>query len=177
MRVAVYGGSFDPPHVGHALVAAWLRWTGRADEVWLLPAFDHAFGKEMAPFEARVAWCEALAGAVGPWVKVCPVESELPTPSYTIATLRALRERHPGRRFRLVIGADNLESLPKWKDWAAIAAEFAPIVVGRQGHPEPAEATITFPEVSSTEIRRRLAAGEPVDHLVPAAVLARMERS
>jgi nicotinate-nucleotide adenylyltransferase len=70
-----------------------------------------------------------------------------------------------------VLGADNLDALPKWKDWHKIEAEYAPIVVGRDGYPNPPDAVV-FPGISSTEIRRRLAAGEPVDHLVPAAVLA-----
>jgi nicotinate-nucleotide adenylyltransferase len=171
VRVAIYGGSFNPPHVGHALVAAWLRWADRADAVWLLPTWSHAFGKALAPFPARVAWCESLAGAVGPWVSVSTIEAELPAPSYTIDTLRAFAARHPEHRFRLVIGADNLDVLDKWRDWDAIAAGFDPIVVGRAGWPAP-EGAVVFPEVSSTEIRARLAAGQPVDHLVPAAVLA-----
>lgn len=173
MRVAVYGGSFNPPHVGHAMVASWLLWTARADEVWLLPAFDHPFQKDLAPWEARLALCEALAGELGPRVRVCDVESRLPVPSFTLHTLRHLRGAHPGAALRLVVGADNLPDLPKWKGWDDIAAEFDPIVVGRQGWPVP-EGTVAFPEVSSTEVRRRVAAGEPVDHLVPAGVLAAM---
>src|SRR5688500_13322137 len=103
MRVAIYGGSFNPPHVGHAMVAGWLRWTDLADEVWLLPAFAHPFDKELAPFDRRVAWCAALAEAVGPWVRVEPIESTLPPPSYTVDTLSALRDLHPGRQLRLVV--------------------------------------------------------------------------
>ncbi len=173
MRVAVFGGAFDPPHMGHAMVAGWLRWADRADEVWLVPSSAHPFGKESRPHAERVGWCEALAAEVGPWVRVCGIESELGTPSYTLHTLRELARRHPTHRFQLVIGADNLAVRDKWMGWAAIASEFAPIVVGRAGYPEPPDAPV-FPGVSSTEIRARLAAGEPVDHLVPAAVLARM---
>lgn len=173
MRVAVYGGSFNPPHVGHAMVAGWLLWTGRADEVWLLPAFDHPFQKDLARWEARLALCEALAAELGPRVRVCDVESRLPVPSYTLDTLRHLRDAHPEVALRLVLGADNLPDLPRWKRWDRIAAEFDPIVVGRQGWPVP-EGTVAFPEVSSTEIRRRIAEGEPVDHLVPARVLRAM---
>lgn len=170
MRVAVYGGSFDPVHVGHAMVAAWLRWTDAADEVWFVPVRAHPFAKRSAPFPTRVAWCRAVA-ALLPGTRVDEVEAGLPTPSYTIDTLRHLAARHPERTFRLVVGADVLPDTPKWRAWDAIVAEFPPIVVGRAGYPTPPGA-VAFPEVSSTEIRRRAAAGEPLDALVPAVIRA-----
>ena len=170
MRVGVYGGSFNPPHVGHAMVAAWLLWTRRVDEVWLVPAFRHAFDKPLAPFERRVAACEALAGCVGPGVRVSTVEASLPTPSYTVATLRALAAANPGARLRLVVGADVLPQLPMWREPRAILEEFPPIAVGRLGFPPVPDAPL-FPDVSSTDVRERLARGLPVEHLVPAVVL------
>ncbi len=173
MDIAVYGGSFNPPHIGHALVASWLHWTARADEVWLLPTYNHAFGKQMAPWSQRVLWCEALAESLGPAVRVCTIESELPTPSYSIDTLNALAKRHPEHRFRLVIGSDNLLVLDKWKAWDEIAASYAPIVVGRAGYPSP-EGAVVFPEISSTRIRGMLAAGEDVSPWVPSVVLEQM---
>ncbi len=57
--VAIYGGSFDPPHFGHAMVIAWLLWSGTASEVWLVPTFQHAFDKPLAPFELRAGLCAA----------------------------------------------------------------------------------------------------------------------
>jgi len=173
MRVGVYGGGFNPPHVGHALVAAWLRWTDLVDEVWLVPVAHHAFGKQMAPFEQRIRWCAALAETVGDWVKVCDVEGALPVPNYTLNTLDELHRRHGSHQFRLVIGADNHSLSHKWHRWAEIQRRFNPIVVGRQGYTRPEEG-ITFPEVSSTDIRARMAQGLSVDHLVPAGVLALM---
>lgn len=170
MRIAIYGGSFNPPHMGHALVAAWLQWTDKADQVWLLPTYEHAFGKDLAPWAKRLAWCRAFANDVG-GVEVCTIERDLPTPSYTIDTLRALASRHAEHTFRLVIGSDNLAVLDKWKAWEAIERDFAPIVVGRTGYPCPPGAMV-FPEVSSTDVRDRLARGDAVDHLVPASVLA-----
>ncbi|MBN2798016.1 MAG: nicotinate-nicotinamide nucleotide adenylyltransferase [Deltaproteobacteria bacterium] len=174
MRVAVYGGSFNPPHVGHAMVAAWLSWADQVDEVWLTPTFSHAFGKELAPFADRVAMCEALAAAVGPWVRVCPIEAALPSPSYTIDTLEALSLRHPEHLFRLVVGADVLPQTAKWRAWARIEAGYRPIAVGRVGYPEVPDAP-SFPGVSSTEARDRMRAGLPVGHLLPAGV-ARIAR-
>jgi nicotinate-nucleotide adenylyltransferase len=124
MRIAVYGGSFNPPHVGHAMVAAWLRWTDRVDEVWLLPAYAHPFDKELAPFERRVSMCRALAVSVGPWVRVEPIERDLPVPSYTVDTLEVLAARHREKNLRLVVGSDVLSSTSQWKDWDRILRLF-----------------------------------------------------
>lgn len=175
MRVAVFGGSFNPPHVGHGMVAAWLRWVDRADEVRLVPSFAHPFERPMAPFDARVAACRELAALVGPWVSVDPVEASLPRPSYTIRVLEALRAREPGNSFFLVVGADILAQAAAWKDWPRIEAEFAPLVVGRGA--QEVQGSPTFPPISSTEIRRRLEAGEPVEPLVPRPVLDAWRRA
>lgn len=169
MVVGVYGGSFNPPHVGHAMVAAWLGWTARVDEVWLVPTWQHAFEKKLAPWDARVAACEALAAAVGPHVRVSTIEAALPSPSYTVQTLDALAAAHPEHRFRLVVGSDVLVQ-PAWKDWPRIEAHYAPILVGRGGY-APIPGSPSFPEVSSSEIRERLERGEDVGHLVMRGVL------
>jgi nicotinate-nucleotide adenylyltransferase len=169
VRVAIYGGSFNPPHIGHALVAAWIRWTDQADAVWLLPAFQHAFDKPLAPWPLRLALTQALADTLGPWARVEPIEADLPVPSFTIHTLETLAARHPTCSFSLVIGADVLGQLSQWKDVTRLRQRFPLIVVGRQGHP-PVEGAPSFPDISSTEIRARLASGQPVGHLVPAAV-------
>lgn len=169
MQIAVYGGSFNPPHVAHAMVASWLLWTGLVDEVWLVPVFRHAFegwhNKSLASFEDRLVWCRAMAEDVGPRVRVSDVERHLAVPSYTIETLRALESAHPEHTFRLVVGADALPTLPKWRAWAEIEASFSPIIVGRAGYPE-VPGSLSFPALSSTEIRRRLEEGLSVEHLV-----------
>lgn len=180
MRVAVYGGSFNPPHVGHAMVASWLLWTDRADAVWLVPVYRHAFegrhGKQLAPFLERMAWCRAFAADVGPAVAVCGIEAELPTPSYTIDTLGHLAAAHPEHSFRLVVGADVLEQRHAWKGWDRIEREFDPVVVGRQGYPAPRDRpSVDFPGVSSSDIRARLASGQPIRHLVTRRVAALLE--
>ncbi len=174
--IAVYGGSFNPPHVGHALVAAWALWTGQADAVWLVPTFRHAFDKALAPFDERLALCRALADDVSGAVEVLDLERTLPVPSFTIDTLRLLQTRHPGHRFRLLVGADILEQTDAWNSWADIVRLFPPIVVGRVGWP-PVPGAPTFPGVSSTELRARLASGEAVDGLVTQGVAERLPGS
>jgi nicotinate-nucleotide adenylyltransferase len=173
MRVAVFGGSFDPPHVGHAMVAAWLLWTDRVERVALVPVAAHPFGKRGAPFDRRLEWCRALASVLGPAVEVSDVERGLPAPSYTIQTLEALAGTCPERTFQLVVGADILGDVHRWRRWDDIETRFSPILVGRAGHPSPGGGP-TFPAVSSTEVRLRLRAGESVADLVPAAVLRRI---
>lgn len=179
MRVAIYGGSFNPPHVAHAMVAAWLRWTDQADAVWLVPVFRHAFegshDKVLAPFDRRCAWCEALCAELGAGFEVCRVEAELPVPSYSVDTLTALAARHPGHRFRLVVGADVLPQTDQWKEWGRIERDFSPIVVGRAGYPAAGLDTVSFPAVSSTDIRARLAQGRSVRDWVPAGVARLLE--
>jgi nicotinate-nucleotide adenylyltransferase len=170
VRVAVFGGSFNPPHVGHAMVTQWLLSTNMVDEVWLLPTVSHALGKSLPPFAERVTWCQALAASMDTRVQVNEIEMTLSRPSFSINTLRALQERHPDATFRLVVGSDILDETDLWHEWDAIVAEFSPIIVGRAGY--PVDGTVLyFPEVSSSDIRARVADGRSVTDLVPHAVL------
>lgn len=170
MRIAVYGGSFDPPHVGHLMVSGWLRWTDQVDEVWLVVSHGHPFGKDSAPFADRVAWCR-LAVAELPGVEVSDVEDRLPRPNYTIDTLEALASAHPEHRFRFVLGTDALATVDRWHRWPDVAKRFRPIVVARAGHPAPGPVVgPVFPEVSSTDVRDLARRGAPIDTLVPRRV-------
>lgn len=166
--VGVLGGSFDPPHVAHVLVAAWALSVTEVSRVLVVPALRHPFGKPLRPFEHRVRMCE-LAFADIARATVSPIEAEIGGAGYTIDLLEELTRRDPRARFRLVIGSDLVAELPTWRDAARLVALAPPLVVGRAGHDAH---EVTLPDVSSTEIRRRLAAGEPVDALVPRAVLA-----
>jgi nicotinate-nucleotide adenylyltransferase len=175
--IAVYGGSFDPPHVAHVLVACWARSSGDVDRVIVVPTWRHAFEKRSAPYEDRVTMCEmAMAPLEG--VEVSRIEREIQE-SRTLHVLEALQEAEPEARLRLVIGTDILPSTPKWHRWDAVAALAPPLLVGRRGYPAD-EATLaahglhepplTMPELSSTEMRRRLGSGESVEGRVPPAV-------
>lgn len=168
-RVALLGGSFNPPHVAHQMIALWLHSTDRADEVWLMPCDQHPFGKELAPFEHRVAMCE-LACADLQGARVSRVEQQLGGESRTLETIQHLIGAHPGHEFSLVIGADILAERDKWHRFDVIERLVRIHVIGRAGH-DPVAGVPQLPDVSSTEVRRRLAAGEDVGALVPAAVL------
>ncbi len=172
MEVALLGGSFNPPHVGHLVAAHFVRATRPIDELWLLPAFRHPFGKELAPFEHRVRMCQALCADASGWLKVSEVERDVPGEGRTVDTLELLTARHPGHRFTLVIGSDILRDLPKWKAFDRIRELAQVLVLQRAGYPAQEAFGPPLVEVSSSEIRSALARGEQPEALVPRAVLA-----
>jgi|SRR6478672_13458886 len=169
MRVALFGGSFNPPHVAHQMVALYVLETAPVDEVWLVPAYEHAFGKPLAPFAERLAMCELAAAALAPRVRVSPVEGDIGGRSLTLRTVQRLRELHPEHTFSLVIGSDLQGDVSNWYGADELVRSVPFIVVNRPGG-QPT-AGITMPDVSSTAVRAALAAGKAVDELVPRAVL------
>ena len=172
--VALFGGSFDPPHVGHVLAVAWALSTREVSSVLVVPAFDHAFDKALTPFPHRLRMVE-LAFADLRRVEIRDLEARLGGASYTVRTLSHLRAERPDVEWRLMIGSDLVDELPRWREGHRIPTLARPLVVGRGGHESGGE-QIVMPDVSSTEVRRRLRAGEPVDHLVPRAVVHYVER-
>jgi nicotinate-nucleotide adenylyltransferase len=168
-RVALFGGSFNPPHVAHQLVALYVLETQPVDEIWFTPAYSHVFGKELAPYADRAAMCELAVRPLGARARVCRAEEELAQlpgfqGSRTLDLIEHLIARHPGASFRLVVGTDILGETAKWHRWDEVVAAAPPIVVGRTGHPVPPGTTVTgvtMPEICSTEIRAALAALSP----------------
>lgn len=182
-HIALFGGSFNPPHVAHQMVCLLVLETCPVDAVWMVPTYRHAFAKELIDFEDRCRMCELAARALGERVAVSRIEADLDAPvSRTLDTLELLRRRHADARFRLVIGADILRETGKWYRWNEVVALAPPIVVGRTGYglqpdrDRAPEAEILYldldlPRVSSTEVRERLSRGQNVTPLVPRVVL------
>ncbi|MFT3708259.1 MAG: nicotinate (nicotinamide) nucleotide adenylyltransferase [Archangium sp.] len=170
-EIALLGGSFNPPHVGHLMAALYVRATLGCDEVWLVPAFNHPFGKPLAPFVDRVAMCEAMASEVGSWLTVCQAEAEVGGEGRTIELLEWLLPKHPGTKFRWIIGSDILADLPKWKAWDRIQQLVQVTVLHRAGYPAADALGPPMAEVSSSEIRRLFDAGKSPGELVPKKVL------
>jgi nicotinate-nucleotide adenylyltransferase len=170
MKVAVFGGSFNPPHVAHALAALLVLSTEDVDRVLVVPAYQHPFGKPLAPFADRAAMCDLAMGWI-PGVEVSRVEESLGGESRTLRTLEHLASVHPDWHLRLVVGADILADAPRWFGFDAIAKLAPPIVLARAGMPSP-EGT-RLPQVSSTEVRAKIAAGawEELASMVPKRVL------
>jgi nicotinate-nucleotide adenylyltransferase len=170
MYVAVFGGSFNPPHLAHQLAMTCVLSTARVDELWMVPTFKHPFDKQLAPFADRVRMCE-LAAAPFSRVRVSRVEEELGGESYTLRTMKALAAAHSEHRFALVIGADLVAERERWHGWSELKELVTFLVVGRQGTPSNgANGGVELPAISSTMVRQRLARGEPIDTLVAAKV-------
>jgi len=173
-EIALLGGSFNPPHVGHVMAAWYLLATEPVAEVWLLPSYRHPFGKPLAPFDDRVEMCRlAVASIRG--AHVCAAEAELaddPLVGRTSRTLEHLIAKHPAFRFALAVGTDILPETGSWYRWDRVQELARILVVGRQGHPDGAAGRPLLPEISSTGIRERLARGEDVSPLVPRRVVA-----
>jgi len=170
--VAVFGGSFNPPHISHVLAATLVLATEAVDRLLVVPTFQHPFHKALATFDDRVRMCELALGWL-PRVEVSRVEEELGGESRTLRTLEHLAERHPEWKLRFVMGADILVESHKWFGFDRIIELAPPIVLGRAGVVHRDAPASVLPEVSSTDVRSRLAAGEydALRRLVPRAVL------
>jgi nicotinate-nucleotide adenylyltransferase len=175
-HIALLGGSFNPPHVGHLMAALYVRATQAVDEVWLVPAFNHPFGKPLAPFEDRVAMCEAMAADVGGWLRVSRAEAAVGGEGRTVELLEWLLPRTPGVSFSWIIGSDILADLPKWKAWDRVQALSTVMVLHRAGYPSPEALGPPMAQVSSSEVRACFDRGEPPVGLVPRAVLEVISR-
>ena len=190
MRIGVFGGTFDPVHVGHLILAEQAREQGRLDEVWFVPAPrpPQKEGQSVTRFEARAEML-ALAVAGNPSFRVDELEKERHGPSYTVETLAELRRRHPAHTFFLLIGSDALADLPTWRDPAGILAQAGLLVMARPSSPvvgaaelrrrlglgpdEPLSLELMETpqiDIASRDLRRRLAEGRSVRYMVPRAV-------
>lgn len=168
MRVAFFGGSFNPPHIAHQLVALFVLETSGVDELWFVPCFRHPFEKALAPYDHRIRMCELAAASLGSRVKVSEIEGSLGNESRTLLTIKALQSAYPQHQFHLVVGTDIKHEIPLWYGAKELVAQVPLIVVGRGGYEQ--EEAIQMPRVSSTEVRARLAVGKPVSGLLSSAV-------
>jgi nicotinate-nucleotide adenylyltransferase len=170
--LAIFGGSFNPPHVAHQMACLYVLETQPVDHLVCVPAFRHPFDKALAPFADRVAMCRLLVAPLGGRASVSTLEEELDD-GRTFVLLEALHAREPDATLRLVIGADILRERDKWWRWADIERLAAPIVLGRRGFPGPEG--VELPAISSTDIRDRLARGAGVEGLVPRSIIHYLE--
>lgn len=137
MVVGLFGGSFNPPHEGHVLVADIALRRLKLDQLWWMvtPGNPLKPRHDLAPLGSRIAACEQMAR--DPRIKVTAFEQALGV-SYTARTLAIVKKRNPGIRFVWVMGADNLQNFHRWQNWQAIASTFPIAVIDRPG------ATLSF---------------------------------
>jgi nicotinate-nucleotide adenylyltransferase len=181
MRLGVLGGTFNPVHFGHLLVADDARRRLRLDRVFLVPAFRPPHKRAaVAPYADRLAMLR-LARRGWDGLAVLPLEESRPGPSYTVATLRDLRDRFPRARRWLLVGADQYRTMATWHEPARLTEHSAIAVLTRPGIPAPGRfpghdrRRVRFVDVipvglSGSLVRSRLASGRSVRYMLPAAV-------
>ena len=190
MRIGVFGGTFDPVHYGHLILAEQCREQGRLDEVWFIPAprppqkAVHAITR----FEQRVEML-ALALAGNPAFRIDELEKERKGPSYTVDTLAELKRRQPAHELFLLIGADTLIDLPHWYEPQRVVQLASLLVMRRPNNEvlriEELRGRLQLPEgaplhtevvetplidIASRDLRRRAAAGRSLRYFLPRAV-------
>ena len=173
VRVGIYGGSFNPPHVAHVLAAAYVLSCRELDHLLVIPTFQHPFSKSLASFADRIAMCR-LAFRDLARVQISSLEEELGGESRTVRTLEHLHASHPEWQMRLVVGADVVHELDRWWNPERVKQLAPPMVLGRLGIAPPPgyeDAPCVLPEVSSTAIRAAFARGESPTDLVPSPVI------
>lgn len=175
MRLGIFGGSFNPIHHGHLLLATWAAEAARLDRVLFIPTGSTPLKDpaDLAPARSRWAMVQ-LAIRDNPLFEASDVEARRPGPSYTVDTLRGLRR--PGVRLHLMLGADALRLLPHWKESEAVKRMVRFLILKRPGHRLrtglPKQLIVACPQVdvSGTEIRDRVRKGRPIRYFVPEAV-------
>jgi nicotinate-nucleotide adenylyltransferase len=184
-RIGVFGGTFDPPHVGHLVLAVNVRHALALDRVLLVVANDpwQKMGRAVTPAADRLAMVEAAVGDVD-GLEASAIEIERGGVSFTADTLGAVREEDPERDLVLVLGSDAAAGLPSWErvDEVRRLASIAVVVRpgAEEGRPPPGWdwQVVEVPrlEVSSTDLRARVKDGRPLDYLLTPAVIDSIRR-
>jgi nicotinate-nucleotide adenylyltransferase len=177
MTIGLFGGSFDPIHHGHLLVAQAVTESLGLEELRFVPAREQPFkiGRHSAPAETR-ARMVALAIAGEPRFTIERIELERAGPSYTVDTVRALRELEPDREFAVLVGADAARDLEKWHEVETLAELASFVIFRRPGAPVPSLpwrvrlVQVPAVDISATAIRQRVASGRSIRYWVPDAV-------
>ena len=179
MKIGIYGGSFNPIHFGHTGLAQWVVNNTDLDEVWLMVSPNNPLkdASILADEQERLAAAKEAIGdgrlASGKRIIVSDFEFTLPRPNYTANTLRELQKQYPQHEFTLIIGEDNLEIFPKWREYTYLLENFRILVYPRKGSGKSVEqmmqelgtahikevqllANAPYFEISSTELRKNL---------------------
>jgi nicotinate-nucleotide adenylyltransferase len=190
MRLGIFGGTFDPVHYGHLILAESCREQCRLDQVWLMPAAapPHKLARPLTSARQRMEMLELAVGGHEA-IRASALEIERGGVSFTVDTLGQIRQEQPDASIFLLMGADTLLDLPNWRDPAGILQLSIPVVVRRCGaealdlsvlapfaSPERIDAVrahqVEMPliDLSSTDIRNRVASGRSIRFLTPRAV-------
>lgn len=155
MKIAILGGSFDPPHIGHFLVAKQVLIDYPIDQVWLIPCFLHAFSKKLTIVDHRLNMTRLIKTKN---IKVSTYEIEKGGVSLSIETLKGLSKLYPQHKFSWIIGSDQVKDFTKWEGWQDLINIYGLIIAKR------------IPNISSTLIRNNIKQGKSISKLVPKKV-------
>lgn len=179
MKVGLFFGSFNPIHVGHQVIAGYMAGFTGLDQVWLVvsPHNPHKKREDLIRAYDRLEMAR-LAVEDTTELQVSDIEFGLPRPSYTIDTLTYLGERYPQHEFSLILGSDNLYSLPRWKNHEILLRDYRLLIYPRPGfrdsgledHPSVQMTEAPLMEISSTFIRKGIAEGKNMQLFVPGKV-------
>ncbi len=180
LRIGLFGGTFDPPHVGHLVTAVNVLHALDLDRVVLMVAnvpWQKQGLRRITPSEDRLAMVEAAVRGV-PGLVAGRTEIDRGGPSYTADTLQTLAEEYPGAEFFTIVGDDAAAGLPTWERFEDVLSRSRIVVVDRPGAPvvlpegiEWNRVEVPRLEVSSTDLRSRFVDGRPLDYLVTQPVL------
>lgn len=188
-KIGLFFGSFNPIHIGHLILANYILENSDMDELWFVVSPQNPFKdkKSLLTDHNRLDMVQ-LAVKNYPKMRASNVEFSLPKPSYTIDTLTYLKEKYPNYSFALIMGEDNLDSLPKWKNSEKLMSEYQIIVYPRtfEGEKKDSEylqheniSMVNAPiiELSATEIRNMIKEGKNVRPMLPPEVFEYLDGS
>ncbi len=176
--IGVFGGSYNPVHIGHMMLASYLVQWDYVDKIWLTLSPQNPL-KDPKGLIADLKRLDMLNLAIKDSVNIdiCDLELTMPTPSYTINTLDLLASRYPSKQFKLVIGSDNWAIFDRWKDSQRILDNYGVIVYPRPGYPSPTSNVdgmefVNAPaiDISSTFIRKSIEQGKDMRYFLPQGV-------
>jgi nicotinate-nucleotide adenylyltransferase len=183
-RIGLFFGSFNPVHVGHLIIASQVVEQTDRDEVWFVVSPQNPFKRKASLLDQRQR-LHLVRLAIGDddRLRASDVEFGLPVPSYTVDTLAHLGERHPAHDFALIMGSDNLQSLPKWKNAPVLLDRYRMLVYPRPGfdggalreHPAVRWLDLPLLQISATLVRRAIAEGRSTRYLLPDPVYRYVE--
>lgn len=175
-RIGILGGTFDPPHIGHFIIADEVKYQLNLDEIWFIPTNEPPHKKNaMMNNHHRLNMLKAVTEKIN-YFKVNTIEFNRTGKSYTIDTVNTLKEIYPDVNFYFIIGADMVEYLPHWKDIEKLEKKIQFVGVNRSGFKldtkySVIEVKVPSIEISSTDVKHRMSKGLPVQFFLPKEVL------
>lgn len=167
-NIALFGGSFNPPHIGHQMMLLYLAHSYQFDAIWVYPVFHHPFAKEqtLIPFQHRLEMSKIAFEKIAPHIVISSIEKQYQT-TRTFDLLTKLSDHHLDTHFTLILGEDQFPVRHKWYQFEKIEKMVDMIYLGRTGITTELALPFKFPEISSTAIRSNIIKNrDMMDHAV-----------